>query len=202
MVSYFYEAGYNASAYETSEPLLHAQVAIIADKYDCASLYKLAKTSLANTIEAVKIDDWAAIAAFIYDHTTTEAPAHVEVRNLVITAIAGHRSKLRSALGNKSIVDLLRSNADLAADILLAGPDGPKAGDEHVFICDHCHYGHTGSRNCSNVMVTNNSGVLTCLQCKHRSGTKVQRHDNTVNMYPAFFCPVCYGIHTAPPSGL
>jgi hypothetical protein len=32
MVSYFYEANYHASQHDTTECLLHAQIAIIADK--------------------------------------------------------------------------------------------------------------------------------------------------------------------------
>jgi hypothetical protein len=54
MVTYFYKAGYNVSQYDTSESLLHAQVATIADKYDCASLYKLARISFADTVNAVE----------------------------------------------------------------------------------------------------------------------------------------------------
>lgn len=54
MASYFYEAGYNASKYDTSEALLHAQVAILADKYDCQSLYKLRKSHLQNAYRRLK----------------------------------------------------------------------------------------------------------------------------------------------------
>ena len=151
MVSYFYEAGYNATKYDTSESLLHAQVATIADKYDCASLYKLARTSFASIIKIIDSDDWAATASFIYDHTTTEVPAHVELRDLAVAAVTGRHSVLKSTLKNESIVELLRSNADLATDLLLGGPSGPKAehDSEHIFMCDNCHYAHAGSRNCS-----------------------------------------------------
>ena len=63
-------------------------------------------------------DDWAAIASFIYDHTTTEVPAHVELRGLAVAAVAGGHSVLKSTLRNEGIVELLRSNADLATDLL------------------------------------------------------------------------------------
>jgi hypothetical protein len=56
MVSYFYEAGYDPSKYDTSEFLLHAQIAVLADKYDCASLYKPARISFENTGKAVESD--------------------------------------------------------------------------------------------------------------------------------------------------
>lgn len=57
MVSYFYKAGYSATGYNTSECLLHAQVAIVADEYDCTSLYRIARDSFANTVKTVKTDD-------------------------------------------------------------------------------------------------------------------------------------------------
>ncbi|KAF2457211.1 hypothetical protein BDY21DRAFT_386018 [Lineolata rhizophorae] len=120
MVSYFYEADYNAYKYSTSESLLHAQVAVIADKYDCVPLYNLARTSFAKTITAVERDDWAVIAAFIYDHTTREVPAHMELRGLVVDAVVGRHSALKSTLGIESIEEFLRLRADLAIDLLLA----------------------------------------------------------------------------------
>lgn len=50
-----------------AEALLHVQATKIADKYDCASLHKLARTSFANTINAFESEDWVTIAALIYD---------------------------------------------------------------------------------------------------------------------------------------
>jgi len=129
MVSYFYEAGYDASKYETPECLLHAQVATIADKYDCASLYKLAKTSFANTVKTVDSGDWATIATFVYDHTTTEIPDQVKLRNLVVAALTGRHSVLKSTLQNKIVIELLRSYADLTIDLLIAGLGGPTANE-------------------------------------------------------------------------
>jgi hypothetical protein len=52
MVTYFYQAGYNASKHDTIETLLHTQIAILADNYDCTSLYRLARSSFSNTVEA------------------------------------------------------------------------------------------------------------------------------------------------------
>ncbi|KAJ6199969.1 hypothetical protein J3E72DRAFT_238593 [Bipolaris maydis] len=199
MVSYVYEAGYNASKYSTSESLLHAQVAILADKYDCASLYDLARTSFANTVKAVESDDWAVIADFTYDNTSTEVLAHVELRGLVVAAVAGRHSVLTSTIRNESIVELLRSSADLATDLLLGGL-GPKAkdGSEHIFLCDYCHYVHAGSRNCSNV-VFGGSILGGCPQCGHPSGTTSKRYTHRVRVVSAFSCPFCDGIHTVAP---
>jgi hypothetical protein len=71
MISYFYHARYDTAKYDTPKSVLHAQVAIIADKYDCASLHKLARTSFSQTLKTETNDDWAAVAACVYDYTTT-----------------------------------------------------------------------------------------------------------------------------------
>ncbi|EDU44795.1 predicted protein [Pyrenophora tritici-repentis Pt-1C-BFP] len=122
IVSYFYNAGYNASQYDISESLLHAQVATMADKYDCASLYKLARTSFAGTVYAIESNDWIAVAAFIYNCTTTDSPAHQELRGLVVAAVAKRPSVLKSILQMEHESGLLRSTADLAIDLLLIRP--------------------------------------------------------------------------------
>jgi hypothetical protein len=119
MESYFHEAGYHSSRYDTSEALLHAQVAILADKYDCQSPYILAKRSYGESVQAVGSDEWRVIAAFVYEFTTTEALAYREIRNVVITIVASRCCMLRSTLKKETVVNLLRSNADLATDLLL-----------------------------------------------------------------------------------
>ncbi|EMD86653.1 hypothetical protein COCC4DRAFT_33152 [Bipolaris maydis ATCC 48331] len=98
MVSYFYNANYNASQYDMSESLLHAQVATIADKYDCASLCKLARTSFANAVNAIEKDDWITVAAFVYHHTIIEWLPHQNLRDLVIATVADRPSVLKSIL--------------------------------------------------------------------------------------------------------
>ncbi|OWY53981.1 hypothetical protein AALT_g11688 [Alternaria alternata] len=98
MVSYFYKANYNVSQYDTSEPLLHAQVATIADKYDCTSLSKLARTSFANTVGDVESNDWVTVATFIYDHTAANSVAHQELRDLVVAAVAKRPGVLKSII--------------------------------------------------------------------------------------------------------
>jgi hypothetical protein len=197
MVSYFYNAGYNASKYDTSEALVYAQVAILADKYDCASLYKLTIEAFAHTVKAVEGDDWSVIAAFIYDYTTMESPAHVEIRNIVVTTVTSRHSMFDSTLRNENIVDLLRSNADLATDLLLGGAHGPKAKEVFMFhfTCEHCHYSHSGMSNCPDI--TSNDGDCTrvCPQCWKKSG-KVSQYILKVGSYRAFPCKSCDGFQT------
>jgi hypothetical protein len=200
MVSYIYEAGYNVDKFDTLEPLLHAQVAIIADKYDCASLCKLAKTSFANTVMTVDPSDWAVTAAFVYDYTTTVPPAHVELRKSVIAAIAGRHCVLKATLREERVLDVLRSNADLATDLLLGGRHGPKAEgvSEHHFICDHCHYSHTGSRDCPNITSVSKTGKAVCPKCRKKTGNPIH-HTPMVNIYSAISCASCDGSHTTDP---
>jgi hypothetical protein len=200
MVSYFYEAGYNASEYDTSEPLLHAQVAIIADKYDCPSLYELARISFADTANTVKSDDWAAVAALVYTHTTTEVLAHVELRNSVVATVAGCHSVLRSILQDGSFEELLRSSADLATDLLLYGLHRPRKQDAsgHIFLCDFCHYAHAGPSDCSNVTYTNSYGKRACPQCNCEPGRRVRQYTQMLDIYPSYPCYSCEGTHTAP----
>ena len=120
MVWYFYKAAYDPTKYKTPGPPLHAQVVTIADKNVCPSLYNLAKTLFAKTTKTIESEDRAAVAAFLYEQTSTEVLAHMELRNLVITALTGHPSVLQSTLQNDSVVELLRSNEDLATDLLIA----------------------------------------------------------------------------------
>ena len=44
-----------------------AQVAIIADKYNCASLYKLARRAFGNAVKNINPSEWAVIAGFIIE---------------------------------------------------------------------------------------------------------------------------------------
>jgi hypothetical protein len=202
MVSYFYEAGYNVSQYDTSESLLHAQVATIADKYDCASLYKLAKSSFANTINAVESNDWSAVAGLIYDHTTADLPAHEELRGLVVAAVANRPVVLKVILQLESTAGLLRSNADLATDLLLSGPYISKIGDvaKYVFTCGKCQYAHVGSRDCAHVASRDSFFESPiCPQCRSQTGVTSKRHSYKVGIVGSFSCPSCDGLHTTEP---
>lgn len=194
MMSYFYEANYDASKYDTAEPLVHAQVAIIADKYNCASLYKLARTFFANTAENFKNDDWADIATLVYNYTTR---THADLRGLVIAAVAGRRSVLDSILRIEKVEELLRSDADLATDLLLGGMHIFKVEDKvtYIFICSRCRYAHAGSPDCSKVAPEIGVGMY-CVQCEKGPDPASRRCMYAVDMYPASSCPSCDGYHT------
>jgi hypothetical protein len=199
MVSYFYKASYDPTEYDTPEPLLHAQVVTIADKYDCASLNKLATKSFANAVKTVKGDDWAAIATVVYEHTTTDVLAHVELRGLVVAAFAGRYSVLRSTMRNTNIVELLRSNADLATDLLLRGLPENIHG-QHIFLCSGCRYVHVGSSECPSVVSQNRLGIgRLCPKCGKESGATSKRFTYKVDLCQAFSCPSCNGTHTLDP---
>lgn len=202
MVSYFYNASYNTSHYDTSESLLHAQVATIADKYYCASLYKLARTSFAKTVKAVESNKWVEVAAFIYDHATTELPAHKELRDLVIAAVTNRPLVLKVILQLESTEGLLRSNADLTTDLLLSGPYILKEVDvaKYIFTCGKCQYAHVGSRDCVYVASRNNFIVESaCPQCGCQTGEISKRHPFKVGLDDLFSCPSCDGRHTTEP---
>jgi hypothetical protein len=121
MVSYFYEGSYKASKYGTSQVLLHAEVVIIADKYDCPSLLTLATSFLRGSLRSgtMKSTDWPALASFIYEHTLTDASAHAELRKVVVNCL-WECSQSESLLHTDEMQALLRENADLATDLLLA----------------------------------------------------------------------------------
>jgi hypothetical protein len=197
MVSYFYQATYNCSECTTPESLLHAQVTTLADKYLCGSLYYLARTSFLKTIEKVDSDEWGVIAAFVYDYTTTEVLAHIELRDILVDAVAGRNSVFHAILQNSKDVELLRSNAELATDLLLGRRHGSRANDvsEHHLhlVCGHCYYSHTGPRMCPNVVCKN-----FCPSCGKRS-EKGSNSVRKVVMQPAFSCPGCDGFHSQEP---
>lgn len=197
MVWYFYKAEYDPTEYKTPEPVLHAQVATIAGKFVCPSLYNLAKTSFAKTTKTIESEDWVAVAAFLYEQTSTEVPAHNELRNLVITALTGHLSVLQSTLQNHSIVELLRSNEDLATDLLIAMRT--KKVSQHIFICDNCQYAHSGAPDCANIATTDSWGHITCPSCGNGSRTVSKRYAHKVSSLSAFPCSSCDGFHTEAP---
>ncbi|KAH9882263.1 hypothetical protein J1614_001435 [Plenodomus biglobosus] len=203
MISYFYKADYDVSQFDIPESLLHAQVAVMADKYDCASLYKLARTSLADTVDTAKGEDWVAVAALIYDHTTTNLPAHKELRDLVVAAVANRPVELKSILELESTAGVLRSTADLATDLLLSGPYMSKANEvtKSIFTCGRCQYVHVGSGNCAYFAGQKvYFDMENCPCCESSGGTTFgSGHMYTVGSSKSFPCPSCDGIHTVEP---
>lgn len=120
MVSYFHEADYNVSQYKNPESVLHGQVAIIADKYDCKSLYKLSGTLFARTMNTVSGNDWVAVASLIYDYTTPDLVAHQRLRDSVVLVVIKRPVFSKSILQQPTTIKLLRSTTDLATDILIS----------------------------------------------------------------------------------
>jgi len=197
MVSYFYKANYRPSEYDTSESLLHAQVAIMADKYDCASLFELARSSFANAVKGVEIEDWIAIATLIYEHMPTDLESHVEFRGLVISAVVERPDALSEFLEKDSIVGLLRSNADMATDLLLASPKTEFS--QYIFTCTDCGYMHVGPRNCS--YVESNDGPVgkrPCPRCGQYSGGTSEVCFDDTDSFEAFPCS-CGGFQNQKP---
>ncbi|KAK7183848.1 uncharacterized protein CC84DRAFT_1089157 [Paraphaeosphaeria sporulosa] len=201
MVSYFYEAGYDTSKYSTPGTLLHAQVAVVADKYDCPSLYKLASASFAKQVPSVKSDDWIDIAALIYDYTTLELTTHSELRSLVINSVLSRPDMLTTILEKDTMVDILRSNADLATDLLLARPK-TRDTSEHLFMCDKCQYVHAGPRDCAYIESRNGAGMgRACPNCGVKDhGPLSKRYYHKVFLAQGFPCSSCGGTHTTEPA--
>ncbi|RMZ69840.1 BTB POZ domain-containing [Pyrenophora seminiperda CCB06] len=192
MVSYFYNAGYDVSQYDTSGSLLHAQVAIIADKYDCASLYKLAKTSFAKVVNGIEKGDWVTVATFVYDHTTIDSLPYRDLRRLVTAAVANRPNVLKSILEMESTPGLLRSTLDLATDLLLSKHYKSNIEDvhKHIFQCGECLYAHVGSKECTWV------DREYCPICEAEGGVLSAQHSYTVGLKDLFSCPSCDGAHT------
>lgn len=198
MLSYFYRAVYDTAGRDSSAPLLHARVAVVADRYACASLFELAKKSLASCIGTVEVQDWVAIAALVYSCTTSELAGHAELRDLAVRAVPGHPQILGSVFRNEDVEDLLRSTTDLATDLLLSRMQGaiPKDRQVRILMCDHCHYAHAGSSSCPTVVCDGFGLVQGCPQCRKRDGVTVKRYTQRVLLLQAQPCPSCDGVHS------
>lgn len=158
--------------------------------------------SFADTVNVVDSNDWFAVAALIYDHTTTDLPAHEELRGLVVAAVANRPAVLKVILKLESTAGLLRSNADLATDLLLNGSYMSKVGDvtKYIFTCGKCQYAHVGSRDCAYVASRNSfHHQKICPECGSQTGVASKRHAYKVGLVGLFSCPSCDGLHTTEP---
>jgi hypothetical protein len=140
MISYFYKGSYDASKYGTSQALLHAEVVIIADKYDCPSLFTLATPLLTDSLKTMESTDWPALASLIYEHTLTHASAHAELRKVVVNCLSQCSARSESFLRTDEMQALLRANADLATDLLLTNIDVRNAKRARDDDCGCRHY--------------------------------------------------------------
>jgi hypothetical protein len=179
---------------------MHAQVAIIADKYYCASLFKLATRNFANSIKSNVGDDWAAVAGLVYDYTTAEGPGHNILRSQVVAAVTSSRSVSKLFLDVKSVQALLRSNADLTTDLLLSGVSLGKEKDtlQRIFTCSHCHFAHFGIPTCR---FLKKAMVLTrrCPQCQGSGYSPSKQYGPIVKVSCITACSECQGYHTSLP---
>jgi hypothetical protein len=106
-VLYFYDAGYDVFRYDAPDALIFMEVIVKADRYDRISLFKLARSLLAKTIGTAKSDSVITIAAFVYDYTTTDLPAHKALYSLVVAAVMNHPATLDPSTQTESTVMLL-----------------------------------------------------------------------------------------------
>lgn len=188
MVTYFYKAGYDSEEYCQSEALLHAQVAVIADKYDCESLFSLAKTSFANSVEDVDSEGWVDVASLVYNHTTAELQAHKDLRSLVISSISEHRVVWEKVVQTEKMIELLRLNKDLAIDLLRDEMIPRKRQDvgDRGFRCNRCLYMHIGPASCAVMAPYAHDEDPVCPWCGHDFAHAVVE----TKMHP---CPHCDG---------
>jgi hypothetical protein len=126
--------------------------------------------------------------------TTTEVPAHVELRDIVVGAAAGRHPVFQASLQNPNNVEIFRSNVELATDLLLGGRhrSRAKAVSEQHFVCGHCHYSHAGSHICPNVVCKN-----VCPSCGKKSEKGVNARK--VVLHAAFSCSACDEFHSMDP---
>lgn len=130
-----------------------------------------------------------------------EFPAHVELRNLVVASVIDQPTVLKSMLRKENMVELLRSDADLGADLLLHALKRENS-TEYIFACDSCRYTHVGPENCRNVGF--NSGPRAgwvCPKCRVQMEISIRQAWKPVDPYKAVSCNSCYGIHTTNISG-
>ena len=153
MVSYFYDAAYKPFDYETNNALLHAQVAIIADKYGCVSLFLLSDELFVKSLAAVYATAWVDIAKFVYEHTSVEVLNHRNLRAHLVSSLGIRPLILNAVLAIKGFQDSLRLNADMATDILLGSVLKPVTKDKEPFtlLCRACRFIHIGPTTCSSM---------------------------------------------------
>jgi predicted RNA-binding Zn-ribbon protein involved in translation (DUF1610 family) len=212
MVSYFYNNRYDASNHQFHAPLLHAQIAVIADKYDCASLFKYARDSLAESMSAVVGHEWADVAALIHEYATTDGSNHLDLHAALLFAVLNHPEKALKFLHDEHVSEFLRSNADLATDMLLYRLkyfELRKSPDDHIFYCGLCEYGHVGSTDCPCLNKTADSPSASRIRprqpiqinvCPDCDRPATYRTKSSITLKMTYPCTSCHGVHTKEPA--
>lgn len=193
MVSYFYSAAYNTSAYSRYEPLLHSQVATLADKYIVPGLSQLARDRFVlSTKHAAVTPEWADVVAFVYENTTPDLPSHKLMRQQVISTTRDNAKNLKNTICGEGFGDILYKNSELAMDLLLAACDKIstlEARSAQYLQCAHCKQNvlvHIGSAACDLRSEIGNS----CPECEHGADWL------EVNGVEVLNCSQCGGKHT------
>ena len=123
MVEYLYRLDYDDQASSAHGYLtVHALVYAMAEKYEIMSLKELAKSKMA---EAIKRGNWF-LESFVQAlqviwATTPESDRGL--RDQVIPVFMKHKEKMKK---DKLFIEMIRSNGDLAVDIIQALLSGPK----------------------------------------------------------------------------
>jgi hypothetical protein len=108
---------------------------------------------------------------------------------------------LKEILQLERIVGFLRSNADLATNLLLNRPYISKIGDvtKYIFTCGKYQYTHRGSRNYAYLASQNILHDRSCPQYGGQTGVISKQHSYEVGLVGAFSYPSCDGLHTTEP---
>lgn len=111
MMSFFYDLDYGSQS--SSEPLFHAKVFVIADKYEVEGLQKLAVQHCEAAAKQLRFtSSFAETIAFIYDKTTT---THRSIRDAVLHIANENTGKM---LKRKPFTEMLDTNGEFARELL------------------------------------------------------------------------------------
>ncbi len=147
MVCYFYESNYGDLAYDhPEESILCAQIAIIAARYDCGSLWSHTDVVLDKILRGETIETFIKVADLIYKNTGTDKPGDKILRSTIIDWLAYEEWDLKFTLESEQLLQYLRTNAELAVDVLVQGTGVLKeeARSQPSFVCKtlplHSHW--------------------------------------------------------------
>ncbi|OAL55999.1 hypothetical protein IQ07DRAFT_660303 [Pyrenochaeta sp. DS3sAY3a] len=195
MVTYFYQADYVTTALSKDAALFHAQVVIIANKYDCESLSSLAYTYFTNSVKEMDSKGWVDAASLIYNHATTDLQIHKDLRSWVTSSIPKFVD-WQKVLRMEKMIELLHLNKDLAIDLLRDGMIPRKRPDhaQATYKCRHCRYMHIGSSSCAITRESRFGDLPYCTQCDQ---VATDMFKDIEDVYP---CPDCDdGLHNRHP---
>jgi hypothetical protein len=89
-----------------------------------------------------------------------------------VAAVAGDLTKLKASLRQESLVQVIRSDTELAADLLLTALRGPGImnKDTRIFLCDGCQYVHVRLADCWTLLARDDGPKKpVCPCCEYES---------------------------------